>query len=192
MPIFERAEITPSFERQNVGGSTTNLPVLRSSPLRPLECFANPQSEGVIVPALCDIGTKIDMIFLVQLEPQPAADIGKEVATLYTLKQLTPSWDYSAKAAESDQTEPLWQFKPILQLCCQTVASEILTSRISSQLIVGGIDAVSVEGGSRQWHRKRRCRPRPVLGSHSNIWRTSLCTTGRNTCYLVLGRKSLK
>ena len=47
-----------------------------------LKCFANPQAERVTVPAAGDVGAKIDMIFLVQLEPQPAATVGKEVAAL--------------------------------------------------------------------------------------------------------------
>jgi hypothetical protein len=47
-----------------------------------LKCFANPQAEGVTVPAASGVGTKIEMILLVQLEPQPAAAIGKEVAAL--------------------------------------------------------------------------------------------------------------
>jgi hypothetical protein len=42
------------------------------------ECLADSHPKSVTVPALGDVGTKIDMIFLAQQKPQTATTAGKE------------------------------------------------------------------------------------------------------------------
>ena len=50
-----------------------------------LESLANSQSECVTVPALGDIGSKVDVVFLAELKTQPPASAGQELAILRSL-----------------------------------------------------------------------------------------------------------
>jgi hypothetical protein len=95
------------------------------------------------------------------LEPEPAADAGKE---LLTPVQLLSSGNSRADAAEYDQTEPLRQFKSVLRLRRQLIASEIFAGYISSQLIVASIDAVSVEGRA-----PASCAEKSVIGQDLSV-----------------------
>src|SRR5271169_4864142 len=84
------------------------------------------------------------MILLAQFEPQAAATAGQEAVV--SKQQLIPSGDCFADTAEGNGAKPHRQNQAILQLCCNHVAIEVLARCVSSQFIVGSIDAVPVEG----------------------------------------------
>jgi hypothetical protein len=94
-------------------------------------------------PDLERIGTKIEMIFRAQLEPQAASAAGKEL--LLTI-QLTGSGDGLTSTAECDKAKSFRQNEAILQLCRDRIASEILPSDISLQFAARPEYAVSIKG----------------------------------------------
>src|SRR5258706_2796740 len=68
------------------------------------EHFADPHAESVAVSALGNVSSKVDMIFLIQFEPQPDTTARKE---FLFRKELTPTGNDAASTSEGDQAKPL-------------------------------------------------------------------------------------
>lgn len=122
-------------------------PALRWRPVASKR-FANAHTEGVAIPALGDIGSKIHMVLFTELKTQSTTSGRQEAAALQKLQRLIPARYHTTEPAEHHKTKTLRQNQTVFQLGCERVASEVFARRVASQFVTSAVDAIPVERGA--------------------------------------------